>query len=169
MAIDKKTNCYISSFEHRSMDPILAAQGISKGIISFAVPDFGVLFRCQSEGNIVDMEFSAFFSLLEFIRSKLKNEKIQSVQLFSSNPHFVFSFSSYSDRLKEGTAYRQLLNEFTKVMTVSVGYIKPLSNKALISPADYPSIPQDKNVRIAFSQEELHKTEFKPIQKGVKL
>ena len=142
------------------MDPILAAQGISKGIISFAVPDFGVLFRCQSEGNIVDMEF---------FRSKLKNEKIQSVQLFSSNPHFVFSFSSYSDRLKEGTAYRQLLNEFTKVMTVSVGYIKPLSNKALISPADYPSIPQDKNVRIAFSQEELHKTEFKPIQKGVKL
>ena len=165
----KSTKCYISSFIHTSMDKSLQSAGISNGIISFAIPDYGVLFRCLGEGDLIDMEFSSFFALLEFIRSKFEKNQIKSVEVISSNPHFVFSFTTFSDRLKNGSAYRQLLNQFVKEMTISVGYIKPLNNKALISPADYPSMPADKKIVLSFTNEELHKSEFKALQKGIKL
>ena len=166
---DKVTKCYISSYLFPNQDKVLQEQGISNGLISFAVPDFGVIFRCVGEGDTLQMEFSTFFSLLEFLLTKLKDENIKSVQVFSSNPHFVFSFSSYSEYLKEGTAYRQLLDSFMKKMSIQVGYVKPQSNQAFYSTADLPSIPTGKKVDLAMSKEELTKTEFKPLQKGIKL
>lgn len=99
----------------------------------------------------------------------MKNEKVQNIQVLSSNPHFIFAFSSYSDKLKKGTMYRQLLDQYAKEIQISVGYVKPLSNKALVSPSDYPSLPKDKKMELDFKMDELLKTEFKPLQKGIKL
>ncbi len=165
----RTTKCFIASFIHSEQDTYLQKQGISKGLISFSIPDLGVLFRCIGEGDSLSMEFSTFFSLLEFLQTKLKDEKIKTVHVFSSNPHFVFSFSSYSDLLKTGTTYRQMLDSFLKKMSIQVGYVKPQNNQALYSTADYPSIPSNKTVSLSVSRDEISKIEFKPLQKGIKL
>ncbi len=163
------TKCFIASYIYPNQDAVLQDEGISNGLITFAVPNLGVMFRCVGEGSALNMEFSTFFSLLEFLQTKLKEEHIKSVQVLSSNPHFVFSFSTYSDCLKEGTAYRQLLDTYMKKMSIQVGYINPQKNQAFHSTADYPSIPKDKTVELAMTKEELTKTEFKSLQKGIKL
>lgn len=166
---EKITKCFIASFIYPSQDTVLLSHGVSNGLISFAIPNLGVIFRCLGEGDAFNMEFSTFFSLLEFLQTKLKDEQIKTVQVLSSNPHFVFSFSTYSDSLKEGTVYRQLLNSYMKKLSIQVGYVKPQNNQALYSTADYPSIPTNKTVDLTLSKEELSKTEFKSLQKGIKL
>ncbi len=165
----KITKCFIASFMHPDQDLYLQKQGISNGLISFSIPNLGILFRCIGEGDMLSMEFSTFFSLLEFLQTKLKDEKINKIHVFSSNPRFVFSFSSYSNLLKAGTTYRQMLDSCLKKMSIQVGYVKPQNNQALSSTADYPSIPTDKIVDLAVSKDELSKIEFKPLQKGIKL
>ncbi len=138
-------------------------------MVCFAIPAFGIMFRCRTEGSLIDLEFSALFSLLEFVKSKLKAEKIGSVQVYSSNPELVFAFAENSPHMKKGTARRTLLNQYAKTFRIAVGYVKPSENRVLISPAEYPSIPSDRTVSLDYDPGELKKIEFKPYQKGVKI
>ncbi len=161
--------CYIAAFNSPKLDPFLESNGFSRGVICFSIPSLGILFRCRTEGGLLDLEFGALFSLLEFVKSKLAEEKIASVQIFSSNPQLVFSFTENSTYMKTGSVRRKLLEEYARKFRVAVGYIAPVDNRALISPAEYPSLPVDKNVKLNFDPEDLKKIEFKPYQKGVKV
>jgi len=161
--------CYIAAFTNAKMDPYLESNGFSKGMICFAIPALGILFRCRTEGRIIDLEFSALFSLLEFIKSKLENEKVKSVQVLSSNPELVFAFSDKSPHMRKGTARRALLDQYARIMRIAVSYSRPVENRALLSPAEYPSLPVDRNVNLDIDKNELTKVEFKPIQKGIKI
>lgn len=161
--------CYIAAFNNARLDPFLESHGFSKGIVCFAIPDYGILFRCRSQGRVVDLEFGAIFSLLEFIRAKLKDENIKSVQVYSSNPELVFAFTENSPHMQKGSPRRLLLNEFARTMKIAVGYVKPGDNRALISPAEYPSLPADKSLKLHLDPKELKKIEFRPFQKGVKI
>lgn len=166
---DKILKCYIASYLIRDMDAALNNFGVSKGIISFAIPNFGLIFRARAEGYPLDMEIGVFFSLLEFIKSKLAEEKIKQVAVFSSKPQFVFSFTAESTLFTEGSSRRELLDKYTALMKLSVSYVKPIQNQALISPADYPSLPKGQEISIPFSDHELNGVEFKPLQTGLKL
>jgi hypothetical protein len=161
--------CYISSKINRNIDSELEKIGISKGIISFAVPNYGIQFKCRSEGLEIDMEFAAFFSLLEFIVTKMKNEKIRKVHINSSMPHFVFAFTGMSEYLKENSPYKKLLSEYSKKMIITIGYVKQILNDSVKSPSLYPSMPKDKSIKLDFDKSEMFKKEFKSIQKGIRL
>jgi hypothetical protein len=166
---ERTIKCYICGLVNREIDSFLDSNGFAHGVLSFSIPDFGILFRCRTEGSSIDLEFAAFFALLEFIRGKLATEKIPSIQVFSSNPQFVFSFTGESVHLKPGTARRKLLDEHAARLKIAVGYVKPIENQALISSADFPSIPEGRRIEIANEPSEFKRAEFKPFQKGMKL
>lgn len=161
--------CYIAAFNNPRIDPVLEREGFSKGMICFAIPDFGVLFRCRTSGAILDLEFGALLSLLEFVKTKLKDEKIKEVQVLSSNPQMVFSFAGKADASEASRLRRRLLGEYSRELKVALSYVKPVENRALVSPAEYPSVPVGKDVHLSVDSDELTKTEFKPFQKGVKI
>lgn len=165
---DNALQCFIASFINKNIDNKLEKIGISKGLISFAIPNFGIQFKCRTEGQLIEMEFAAFFSLLEFVTTKLTDEKISSVQVFSSLPHFIFALSENFNLMKADSPYRKLLQNYSRKLVISVGYVKPIHNEALKSPSMYPSLPQDKKIHLKFSEKELFKTEFKTIQRGIK-
>ena len=118
---------------------------------------------------IVDFQRARTAQRRSNVSTKLKQEKIASVQVCSSNPNLVFSFTKDSTRLAPGSTHRQLLAKYSKVMTISVAYVKPAENKALLSPAEYASVPADQTVKLDIDPAELSKIEFRPFQKGVKL
>lgn len=170
MRIEKKPiKCFIASIKNHRIDSFLDKNGFSKGVISFAIPEYGILFRCQSYGTLIDMEFGVFFSLLQFNKSSLKKEKTNNIHIYSSNPEFVFSFTNQSKHLHPESSHRILLNKYSKEIKMAVSYVKPIDNKALISPADYPSVPINKKINLNFHDQEMKKIDFKPFQKGIKL
>ncbi len=163
------TKCFIAGFENRRIDFYLEAQGFTRGMISFAIPSYGILFKCRTGGNLVELEFAALFSLLEFIKTRLKDEKVNDIMVLSSNPELVFAFTGQSAYLKSGTGHRKLLDEYLAQIKMSVGYIQPVNNNALISPADYPSMPDHDKVALQPDAAEPGMPQFKPFQKGIRL
>lgn len=161
--------CYIAAFQNPTIDSYLENNGFARGLMSFAVPTYGILFRCRTEGRVIDLEFAALFALLKFLKTKLEAEKIKNVQILSSNPELVFSFTGNTPHLKSGTPRRVVLDEFTKDFQIAIGYIKPSENKALVSPADYPSMPANRKISLRVDTADHKKAEFKPFQKGIKL
>ena len=161
--------CYISSFRNRDIDPVLERSGFCHGMVTFAIPSLGILFRCRASGTRLDLEFGCFFSLLKFLKTSLKDEKITSIQVLSSDAEFVFAFTGNSRHLAPGSERDRLLREYAKGLKIAVGYVEPYRNKTRVSPDDYPSIPADRQASLRPDPEDTKKAQFKPFQRGIQL
>lgn len=161
--------CYTASFLGSTMDSLLAEKGFARGVIVFAIPDFGILFRCRALGNVIDLEFAAYFALLRFIKTRLADQDIKAVQVFSSNPEFVFAFTPKSPHLADNEKRRRLLREYGRTFTLAVSYVRPVDNKALLSPGDFPSLPEGVNIDLSLDQSGRRKATIKPFSKGIDL
>ena len=159
--------CYIAAPEIRRMDPFFEAQGFSRKLLIFAIPSLGIVFRCRADGDPIELEFGAFFSLLRFIEDRLPQADIRQVEVYSSNPEFVFSFASRGGHLSEGSSRKKLLKEHSSRMGISVKYIAPQKNIALTSSADYPCLPLNRRILLKPGPTDRDKIEIKPIQKGL--
>ena len=166
-----QVECHIGVKQNSVIDPILEANGFSHGLISFAIPSLGILFKCRVDGNSLELEFAAFFSLLKFITNNLndKNNKISSIKVFSSNPEFVFSFTGHSRQMLPGSAREKMLKEYSGKIKIAINYIEPHKNKTLVSPADYPSLPEGQEPILKQDPDDARKQEFRPFQRGIKL
>ena len=162
-------DCYISSLVNSEIEPYLEERQFCHGLVIFSIPEYGILFSCRAEGDEIDLEFASLFSLLKFIKKSLPNQKISSVLVHSSNPEFVFSFRPNSKHLTPGSTREKLLKEFLVSMQLQVTLVEPRKNRALHSPADYPSMPSDRPSILKPSRSDSERSEFKPFQRGIKL
>ncbi|MBN1212449.1 MAG: hypothetical protein JXA92_07710 [candidate division Zixibacteria bacterium] len=164
---DKNLDCYIGAVQNRSLDPYLEKNGFSRGLTTFAIPALGILFKCRVEGDPVELEFAAFFSLLKFISTSLAREKITALRVFSSLPEFVFSFTGKGKHLAQDSPKYKMLKQYSAKYTIAIRYIEKEKNRSLISPADYPSLPENQEVKLDFDLDEKKKINIKPFQKGI--
>lgn len=163
------TRCYIATEQTSGIDPYLEEQGICSKLLEFAIPSLGVLFRCRTNGDPIELEFGAFFSLLRFIDTRLKDASIKEIEVYSSNPEFVFSFAGHGGHILPGSARDKLIRKHSRKMKIAVRYIIPQKNWSMISPADFPSIPLNRQSSLKPSHDEQSKIVIKPIQKGIRL
>jgi len=161
--------CFVVGLDHAELDPALEAQGVAPGIMMFAVPELGILFRCRASGQPVDLEFGALFALLKFIQSKLSEQRIDNLQIFSSNPEFVFAFTGNSRHLTPKSERMKLLIEFNRRFRMAVSFVDAVKNQALVSAVDYPSLPETRTVELRPDDDERSRPRFQPVQKGIKL
>ncbi len=138
-------------------------------MVAFAIPSLGILFKCRANGDPLELEFGSFFSLLKFIRTSLKEEKIDNIKVHSSSPEFVFAFTPNSKHMAEGSARKKMLLEYVKGIQVAISYVEQYKNKVRVALLDYPSVPEGKRAVLQPDFNETKKTSFKPFQRGVKL
>jgi len=141
-----------AAFEKTTYGYIGASLNIEKSIclISLAVPDIGFLLRSPSQGSRLELECTAFFSLLEMLNGQIHELSIKKVHIYSSLPEFIFSFARSDSLLKPGSAYRSSLELYNRRFQISVGYIDRLNNRAFANPADLPSLPEGQTLKLNF-------------------
>ena len=163
------TACFVAAYCIPELDTYLQKNGFHGGMILFAIPDYGIQFRCRAQGKLVDLEFAAYFALLKFIGKNLAGEKVKKIKVYSSNPEFIFAFTGNSKHMPPGSARFQLVREHSRTITTSVGYLPPDKNKAFIPAADCPLVPEPHKIRLMHEDKDLKKPSFKPWQKGIQL
>lgn len=161
--------CFVVGLKPKNIDPILEARGVVGGLVVFSIPELGILFRCRAEGEQIDLEFGALFALLKFIKTKLSDHKIKQLHIFSSNPEFVFSFTGNSRHLKPDSDRMKMLAEFNREFQMAVSFIDAIQNQAMVSPADYPSMPESRSFKLTPDKPESSKPRFEPLRRGIKL
>lgn len=135
----------------------------------FAAPEIGLMFRCRAAGELIDLEFGAFFSLLKFLKTYLTKDAARGLYVCSSNPEFVTSFRPNSRHLANGTVRELLLRDYLKEYQIQVGFVEKQNNRCLVSPVDYPSLPEGANSVLKPNVKSDKRTEFKPFQRGIQL
>jgi len=165
----RPTRCYIAAQQIGRIDSYLDEQGFCSKLLAFAIPSLGVLFRCRTYGDPIELEFGAFFSLLRFIETRLKDTNIKDIVVYSSNSEFVFAFAGHGSHILPGSARDKLIREHSRKLNIAVEYIVPQKNWTIISAADFPSMPLNRQSSLKPSHDEQNKIEIKPIQKGLRL
>lgn len=165
----KPIDCFIGSFSRPLKEAYLTAHGFSRGMILFAIPGFGVLFKCRAEGDLLDLEFGAFFALLRFIKTSLAGEKIKSVNVHSSNPEFVFALMNNGEQISHRPERVRMLDQYRETLDIHVSLVPALKNRTGVPPGEFPSTPRDQTPALRPKTSDLSRIRFKPIQKGVAL
>ncbi len=164
--VTKHLDCHIGSLVQPHEDPYLDSHGFSRGMILFAIPSYGILFKCRAEGEAIDLEFGAFFAVLQFIRDSLAEQKIRQVRISSSNPQFIFSIINRTASVATNPQRQKILAEYMTFFEVALAYVPVMKNKTMIPPNEYPSMPQGQTAPLSTSPADS-KAQFKPIQKGI--
>lgn len=162
-------DCYIGASYIPVSDPFLAGKGLTDGMIFFGIPSFGVQFKCRAEGDPIALEFGAFFSLLKTITDSLKDQQILAIRVFSSNPEFVFSFAEKGRHVVSGSEREAMLREYARSLQIAVSFVARSKNRALLSPTDYPAVPQGRDMYMKPNMADMLKGTIKPFQRGIKL
>jgi hypothetical protein len=167
--IPPRIDCYIGSFCRPLQETWLEDRGFSHGMIMFAIPSQGILFKCRAEGNRIDLEFGAFFSLLRFIRTSLAKENIKAIRVLSSDPEFVFAVLNRGRHLSARPRRYKMFREYLARLDVQVAFVPAQRNRTAISPTEYPSVPRDVVPPLQPRATGTRPVRFRPIQKGIRL
>ena len=162
-------DCFIAAVRRPLIDQFLTRQGMSRGMVMYGIPQLGVQFKCRADGSLIDLEFAAFLTLLQTITSSLKEENIRSVVVHSSNPQFVFAFTGKTPHIAKGSARERLIRQYAKSVKIAVKYISPQENRSLISPADYPSLPNAQAASMALDLKDTRRVRIRPFQRGIRV
>lgn len=163
----RPTRCYIASVRDRMVDMALIRAGFSRGLLLFAIPDLGIIYRCRADGSAMSLEYGALLALLKFIKSELSQEKIEKLLILSSNAGLVFGLDEIAD--KKLTAFQTLYKELSARYEINVVYVKPARNHAFCTAADFPSVPKGTIPALRPGRGRWKKQSFKQLQKGIRL
>jgi len=143
MAMNDILRCYVSG-RH-------LAGSAGQGTVSFAVPDYGILFRCQAAGARADLEMVAFLALLRFIEHNRALFKNHQVRILTDFPLLVYLMQNGSP-VNEGLgAVRERARQYGKGIDFAVEWIDEKHNRAGHSVADIPAMPAEVSLKVKSS------------------
>lgn len=161
--------CFIAAFKAPLKEEYLEVRGFSRGMILFAIPSYGVLFRCRADGELIDLEFGAFFALLRFIRTSLGKEDVGNLRVMSSNPEFVFTMMNRGPGLDDRPKRKKMLMKYLSHFELQTALIPSHRNQAFRPPADFCTTPAHLQSPIRPARSGSPRARFRPIQKGLSL
>ena len=160
-------DCYIHALSRPLQEVYLEVNGFSRGMILFAIPHYGVLFKCRAGGDLLDLEFGAFFALLRFVKTSLAGERIRKIRVNSSNPRFVFTLANRGPLIVARPGRRKMLEDYLSKFDIEVRLVPRSRNQAQLSPTDLPSIPREQTSPLKPRAGSRSRGHFRPIQKGL--
>jgi hypothetical protein len=118
------------------------------GVVSFAVPEYGILFRSLAKGGRADLEIIAFLSFLRFAEHNIEIFKRKQLNIFTDFPILAFIVNDESRSIPGVEAVRQEAAKKAKVLRFEVVLIDTESNRAAGSADDIPVMPIGSSLKI---------------------
>ena len=168
-SLSDRLDCYIAGFTRPISDNSLRTRGMATGMVTFAIPAYGVLFKCRARGERLELEVGALLALLRFLGTSLKDENITKIRLLTSDAHLVFRLAHDRAHLTPRVGRQKKLERYFRTVDVIGAYVAARNNRALQSPADLPSLPQGQESPIKLPERSKPDTTFGPFRSGVDL
>ena len=100
------------------------------GIVSFAVPDFGIIFRSRWEGNLIECQYAALLSLLQFIETNEKLFKGKNIEIYSDASVVIYQLTKGTFIFKQIESYYRLVQVYKNKFTLNFRWIPEQDNPA---------------------------------------
>ena len=101
-----------------------------RGVVSFSVPDLGIVFRAQFKGSPVECEYASLLALLEFIEINPHLFQNKTVEIFSDSFVVVNQVNLQMVCNKDLEPYRNMALVYKKKIPFSLNWIPERENPA---------------------------------------
>ncbi len=132
--------CYVSG-RHLSDDE-------TKGIVCFAVPEYGLLFRCSASGTKSELEIISFLSFLRFAEHNRDIFSQKELHIFTDFPQLMYLVNNKAVAQGGMVTVLKQVEKFCKEFQIRVQWIDPGENRAAGSVNDIPAMPTNSNIKI---------------------
>ena len=107
------------------------ANGPSKeGIVSFAIPDLGVVFKTRYFGSFFECEYMSLLALLIFIEKNQETFNQQKIRIFSENPLIVYQINQKGFCSRDLIPHRDKALSYRQKLSYSLEWIPSHENRA---------------------------------------
>jgi hypothetical protein len=126
------------------------------GLIGFAIPDLGVLFKTRYFGSHYELEYVSLLVLLRFIELNSKAFENLKLHVLCSSPLLVYQLSERTLCQKEVERHRNLALTYKRKFGFSLSWVPEGENRAQNGVIDLPALKNSFN----FNFEDLQKKPF---------
>jgi len=139
-----------------------------RGLVSFAIPDLGILFRTYCLGTYYELEYMSLLSLLRFIELNREAFENQKIDVYSTSSLLVYQVSQNAFCEKELERYKNLAIAYKNTLNFSLNWIPQSENRAEKGMLDLPPLKTSFKMNLSldsgsqdesfdFSLKDLHK------------
>jgi hypothetical protein len=148
VSVQPRIKCFVSA---KTLHPNKERR--QQGLVSFAIPDLGILFKTRYAGSQYELEYVSLLALLRFV--ELNSEAFENLKLhvLCSSPMLVYQMNERSLCQKEVERQRNLALSYKKKYGFSLSWVPESENRAQNGVMDLPPLKNSFN----FSFEDLQK------------
>ena len=118
------------------------------GTVSFAIPDLGVIFRSRWMGNLLECQYAALLSLLQFIENNTKILGKKELQILSDASVVVYQLTKDTFVLKNIEPYYRKVQTYKSKFPFRIHWLPEKENVACNGLNDTP--PMQLSVEINY-------------------
>lgn len=112
-------------------------------IISFSIPDFGVMFRCRINAQFFRLTSLAAATALRFVEKSLTDAGVEKIELLTDSPGFYFAVTPQELDGVKHISRPDILGEYRRKFHLSAKLIDRSENSARFSCEALPQAPTD--------------------------
>lgn len=127
------------------------------GTVSFAIPDLGVIFRSRWNGNLIECQYAALLSLLQFIEKNVKAFNDQEIQILSDASVVVYQLTKDTFILKSIEPFYRLVQSYKSKFAFKVRWMPENENPAFNGLMDTP--PMKPSIEINYEMKNEDKNQ----------
>jgi len=126
----------------------LSSQKRDKRLISFAIPDLGILFRAQYIGTSLESGYVSLLVLLRFIEKNPLIFENQNIDIYTHIPLIVYQVNKKIFCDKNNLPLKEMALFYRKKFFYNISWIPEKENNALRGLLDFP--PLDFGLKLDF-------------------
>jgi hypothetical protein len=135
VTVKPRIKCFVSA-----QTPFSDKDKKQKGLIGFAIPDLGILFKSAQVGSHHELEYVSLLSLLRFVELNCKAFENVKIVILCSSPLLVYQMSESAVCQEELRRHRNLALAYKKRLNFSVSWVPENENRAQNGMIDLPAL-----------------------------
>jgi hypothetical protein len=120
-----------------------------QGVISFAIPDIGVVYRTRWKGDRIECEYMALFALLEFLDSNSEIIKNQNLDILGDSAVVVYQLNGRMPVFSRLIQHYRRVERYRGKLGFTVSWTPTSLNRAAMGLPDLP--PLNAKLKFDFS------------------
>jgi len=117
----------------------------NRGIISFVIPDIGVVYRTRFTGDRFECEYRALISLLEFVASNSDMMEHQQLELLGDSAVVVYQVNGKMPVYSRLQPFYRIVEQFKTKFNFKVSWMPASLNRAAKALPDLPPLKVEFN------------------------
>jgi len=130
-----------------------AADSCGQGIISFLMPDLGVMYRTRYTGRGIDCSFTAAIMAVKFVENNQNLLSKQAIELLTDSAELVEAVNGEAPLAGREKDYRDIILMYMKKYKLKLLWVPCAQNRAAQILPNLPPLRLKVNLNFDFGQE----------------